>query len=415
MSSTNVKTTVEKDKKEDELSASISKSMTVDKLKTELTKNKIVYSTAKKKADFVDLYISNGLHNKEAISSVRAKEAKEEVEEVEEAAKEEAIAVKEELVMSISIFGHGCEDLMSPWAAELPISTYFKNNVRVYSRSCVPDVNSIGNPFQNEDIIKDVQHRFSAVPKGETAAIVRAYADDVRTEYIRDIAISKLTKAPVSLTRGFDKLSDINNLSKASNLSTFLCNKEFSFYIDDKKEKITGTVFQHTYNTLGIHVTDIRLKKTAGDGTVSYEQIFSPKDPKYSRMDLSNFNLIYKNGLTYLLKDIMGRRDLVKPALDIFGLTGKKDRVMDVSLEQIYQLFQLLEVKYANIMDYTCRSCSIGRLSQDLTNTIYSVEQRYRIKPVAFGKRSGTLKGKRSKKRSDSKKIKTRKQGRIKK
>ena len=398
MSSTNVKTTVEKDKKEDELSSSISKSMTVDKLKTELTKNKIVYSTAKKKADFVDLYISNGLHNKEAISSVRAKEAKEEVEEAKEEVKEEAIAVKEELVMSISIFGHGCEDLMSPWAAELPISTYFKNNVRVYSRSCVPDVNSIGNPFQNEDIIKDVQHRFSAVPKGETAAIVRAYADDVRTEYIRDIAISKLTKAPVSLTRGFDKLSDINNLSKASNLSTFLCNKEFSFYIDDKKEKITGTVFQHTYNTLGIHVTDIRLKKTAGDGTVSYEQIFSPKDPKYSRMDLSNFNLIYKNGLTYLLKDIMGRRDLVKPALDIFGLTGKKDRVMDVSLEQIYQLFQLLEVKYANIMDYTCRSCSIGRLSQDLTNTIYSVEQRYRIKPVAFGKRSGTLKGKRSKK-----------------
>ena len=404
MSLTRVKTTVEKDKKEDELSASISKSMTVDKLKTELTKNKIVYSTAKKKAEFVDLYISNGLHNKEAISSVRAKEAKE---EVEEAAKEEAIAVKEELVMSISIFGHGCEDLMSPWAAELPISTYFKNNVRVYSRSCVPDVNSIGNPFQNEDIINDVQHRFSAVPKGETAAIVRAYADDVRTEYIRDIAISKLTKAPVSLTRGFDKLSDINNLSKASNLSTFLCNKEFSFYIDDKKEKITGTVFQHTYNTLGIHVTDIRLKKTAGDGTVSYEQIFSPKDPKYSRMDLSNFNLIYKNGLTYLLKDIMGRRDLVKPALDIFGLTGKKDRVMDVSLEQIYQLFQLLEVKYANIMDYTCRSCSIGRLSQDLTNTIYSVEQRYRIKPVAFGKQS--------KKRSGRKKIKTRKQGRIKK
>ena len=396
-------TNVEKDKKENELSASISKLMTVDKLKTELTKNKIVYSTAKKKSDFVDLYISNGLHNKEeALSNAESLEAAKEVKEVKEAA-------KEDLIMSISIFGHGCEVLMSPWAAELPISTYFKNNVRVYSRSCVPDVNSIGNPFQNEDIIKDVQHRFSAVPKGETAAIVRAYADDVRIEYIRDIAMSKFTKAPISLTRGFDKLSDINNLSKASNLSTFLCNKEFSFYIDDKKEKITGTVFQHTYNTLGIHVTDIRLKKTAGDGTVRYEQIFSPKDPKYSRMDLTNFNLIYKNGLTYLLKDIMGRRDLVKPALDIFGLTGKKDRVMDVSLEQIYHLFQLLEVKYANIMDYTCRSCSIGRLSQDLTNTIYSVEQKYRIKPVAFGKRSGTLKGKQSgsRKRIKGKRIKS--------
>jgi len=387
---------VEKDKKEDELSESISKSMTIDKLKTELTKNKIVYSTAKKKADFVDLYISNGLHNKEAISSVRAEKE-----------------VSEELIMSISIFGHGCEDLMTPWPTSSPISTYFKNNVRVYSRSCVPDVNSIGNPFQNKDIIKDVQQRFSEVPKGETAAIVSAYADEVRGEYIRNIGFAKFTKDPISLTRGFDKLSDINNLSKASNLSTFLCNKEFSFYIDDKKEKITGTVIQHTYNTLGIHITDIRLKKTAGDGTVSYEQIFSPSDPKYSRMDLSNFNLIYKNGLSYLLKDIMGRQDLVKPALDIFGLSGKKDRVMDVSLEQIYNLFELLEVKYANIMDYTCRACSIGRLSQDLTNTIYSVEQRYRIKPVAFGKRSDSKK--RSKKRSDSKKIKTRKQGRIKK
>lgn len=398
MSSTRVKTTVEKDKKEDELSSSISKSMTVDKLKTELTKNKIVYSTAKKKADFVDLYISNGLHNKgESAASLEA--VKEEVKEAEnlEAEAEEA-TVKEDLIMSITIMGHGCEDLMTPWAAELPISKYFKDNVRVYSRACVPDVNSIGNPFRNEDIIKDVQRRFSAVPKGETAAIVKAYADEVRTEYIRDIAITKLSKDPLSFTRGFDKLSDIENLGKASNLSSFLCNKDFSFYFNDKKEKITGTVFQHTYNTLGIHVTDIRIKKTAADGTVSYEQIFSPSDPKYSRMDLTNFNLIYKNGLTYLLKDIMGRRDLVKPALEILGF-GKKERIMDVSLEQIYSFFQLLEVKYANIMDYTCRACSIGRLSQDLTNSIYRVEQSYKIKPVAFGKRSRTLKG------SDNKKL----------
>ena len=391
-----------KDKKEDELSSSISKSMTVDKLKTELTKNKIGYSSAKKKADFIDLYILNGLHNKgEVKEEVKAEPVKEAVKEVK-AVEAEAKEVKEDLIMSITIMGHGCEDLMTPWAAELPISKYFKDNVRVYSRACVPDVNSIGNPFRNEDIIKDVQRRFSAVPKGETAAIVKAYADEVRTEYIRDIAITKLSKDPLSFTRGFDKLSDIENLGKASNLSTFLCNKDFSFYFNDKKEKLAGTVLQHTYNTLGIHVTDIRIKKTAADGTVSYEQIFSPSDPKYSRMDLTNLNLIYKNGLTYLLKDIMGRRDLVKPALDIFGLTGKKERIMDVSLEQIYNFFQLLEVKYANIMDYTCRACSIGRLSQDLTNSIYSVEQTYRIKPVAFGKRS--------RKRIKSQKIKTRKQ-----
>ena len=205
----------------------------------------------------------------------------------------------------------------------------------------------------------------------------------------------------MSLTRGFNKLSDITNLGRASNLSTFLCNKNFSFYMDSEKEKVT-TMMQHVYKSVGIHLTDIRLKKTASDGSVSYEQIFSPTDPKYSRIDLTNFNLIYKNGLTYFLKDIMGRRDLVKPAIEIFGLTGKKDRIMDLSLEQIYNFFQLLGIKYANIMDYTCRACSIGRLSQDLTDSIYRVEQTYKIKPVAFGKRSKSNKSK--SKRLNSKK-----------
>jgi len=54
--------------KEDKRLSSISKSMTVDKLKTELTKNKIVYSTGKNKAYYVNLYISNGLHNKAVTS-----------------------------------------------------------------------------------------------------------------------------------------------------------------------------------------------------------------------------------------------------------------------------------------------------------------------------------------------------------
>ena len=225
--------TKEEEKGEDDLAASISKSMTVDKLKNALTQNKIVYSTAKKKADFVDLYISNGLHNKAAVKEDLV-EAEAEV-KAESSNEVEAVASSnevEDLIMSITIMGHGCEDLLTPWTPDQPISTYFKNNVRVYSKACVPDVNAIGNIYQNEDIIKDVQRKFSAVPKSETSAIVKAYADEVRDEYIRDVAFSKFSKAPVSLTRGFDKLSDVANLGRASNLSTFLCNKNFSFYMD---------------------------------------------------------------------------------------------------------------------------------------------------------------------------------------
>ena len=397
--------------KEDELAASISKSMTIDKLKNALTKNRIVYSTAKKKADFIDLYISNGLHKDTNLEEL--KEKKEEVlaspalnasptldavnlkEELSKSLPESVkhIPVLEELIMSITIMGHGCEELVTPWPPQSEISMYFKNNVRVYSKSCVPDVNSIGNIYQNEDVLRHVQRKFSAVPKGETAAIVSAYADEVRDDYIRDVAFSKFSKAPVSLTRGFDKLSDITNLARVSNLSTFLCNKNFSFYMDSEKERV-NPIMRPVYNTLGIQLVDIRIKKTAMDGSVSYEQIFDPTDVKYIRFDLTNLNFIYKSGITYILKEILKRKDLVKPALEIFGF-GKKDRVMNISLEQIYHFFQLLGVKYANLMDYTCRACSVGRLPQNLTDSMYRTEQEYRIKPVAFGKRT---KSKRNKK-----------------
>ena len=386
--------------KEDDLAASISKSMTIDKLKTELTKNRIVYSTAKKKADFIDLYISNGLHKEKALKEEDALDAVNLKEELSKSLPESVkhIPVLEELIMSITIMGHGCEELVTPWPPQSEISMYFKNNVRVYSKSCVPDVNSIGNIYQNEDVLRHVQRKFSAVPKGETAAIVSAYADEVRDDYIRDVAFSKFSKAPVSLTRGFDKLSDITNLARVSNLSTFLCNKNFSFYMDSEKERV-NPIMRPVYNTLGIQLVDIRIKKTAMDGSVSYEQIFDPTDVKYIRFDLTNLNFIYKSGITYILKEILKRKDLVKPALEIFGF-GKKDRVMNISLEQLYHFFQLLGVKYANIMDYTCRACSVGRLPQNLTDSIYRTEQKYAVKPVAFGKRS-------DRKRSDRKRTKS--------
>ena len=378
----------------DELTKSINK-MTIRDIQKELEASNIDFSGAKKKADYVSLYVTSGLHNKEGrLSAIPEEEqlsaAKVGPEVVVSVAKEEmstanvqSITVLEELIMSVTIMGHGCEDLMTPWPFEMPISVYFKNNVRVYSKACVPDVNSIGNIYQNSDIIKDVQRRFSAVPKSATESIIQTYAKEVRDDYMRDIAYSKIKKEPVSLTPGFDKVSDIQNLGRVSDLSTFLCNKDFAFYMDSPTEKVQN-VIKPVYKTIGIQVTDIRLKKTTQDGSVSYEPIFNPSDIKYIRGDMSDYNLIYKSGVTFILKNILGRRDLVKPALEVLGF-GKKDRIMEVSLEEIYNFFMLIGVKYANIMDYTCRACSVGRLSKSLTEQIYSVEQNFKKKPVAFG------------------------------
>ena len=298
--------------KEDDLSASISKTMTIDKLKNALTQNKIIYSTAKKKADFVSLYISNGLHDlKEKTALKEEKEEKEEAESSLKAAdallnlKSASLSVTnlpkevqkttilEELIMSITIIGHGCEDLLTPWTKDQPISLYFRNNVRVYSKSCVPDVNAIGNRYLNEDIIKDVQRRFSNVPKGETAAIIDEYAKNVKVDYIRTIESIISSNYEMVETPAFKKLSAQENLSRASSLSTYLANKNFSFYNDDPNEKVTGSHLQHLYKTLGLQVTDIRLKRTAMDGSVTYEQIFNPSNLISGRTtDISNHTLI---------------------------------------------------------------------------------------------------------------------------
>ena len=365
--------------KNNELTASISDTMTLDKLKKELNKNNIDYASAKRKSDYVDLYISNGLHRHEE----KELEEKLEATSLLEASLSSA-SLSEEIIMSIAIIGHGCEDLLSPWPSQLPISTYFKHNVRVYSQACVPDVNALGNIFRNPDVIDRINKSFSALPTSKTEEIVGIYKHQSKSDYIRNVMASLSGKAS---DVGFEKLSKTKNLERSSDLTTFLANKNFSFYIDSSTEEVPRPLKQ-VYTTIGIQVVDIRIKKMATDGSVSYEQLFSPTDAKYSRLnDWTTFNLIYKNGLTYIIKDVFKRKNLVKNALEIFGF-GKKERIMDLSLEQIYNLFQLLGIKYVNIMDFSCRSCSIGRIPEDMSESIYTEEQKYIIKPEAFGKRS---------------------------
>jgi len=369
--------------KNNELTASISDTMTVDKLKKELKNNNIDYTSAKRKSDYVDLYILNGLHKQEerGIEEELSSTAASLPSTSASASTSERPA---EIIMSIAIIGHGCEDLLSPWPSQLPISAYFKHNVRVYSQACVPDVNALGNIFRNPDIIDRINKNFSSLPTSKTEEIVSAYKHQSKTDYIRNVMASLSGKASDT---GFEKLSKSKNLERSSDLTTFLANKNFSFYMDSSTEEIPRPLKQ-VYTTIGIQVVDIRLKKTATDGSVSYEQLFNPTDTKYSRLnDWTTFNLIYKNGLTYIVKDILKRKDLVKPALEIFGF-GKKERIMNLSLEQIYNLFQLLGIKYVNIMDFSCRSCSIGRMPEDMSESIYTEEQKYIIKPEAFGKRS---------------------------
>ena len=303
-------------------------------------------------------------------------------------------ASAKDIIMSIAIFGHGCEDYDMPLSLDL--ADYYRNYVRVYSRACVPGIISVGNILENEAIIRDVRGRFSRTEFiGGTEQVINKYIEDTKPEYLHRV-------------RGFHqktdtKAADDRFLQRSSGLSTFLFEKEFGFYEDTPNEKLSSLPkpVQQKYPTLGVHVVNVSVKITNDDGSVHYESIF---DPSNRRLDFTMFNLIYKAGLKQLLGELgqllgeLGQKTVVKEAQTCLGFTGKATRVSTLSLSQLYDFFRLLGVRYVNIMDYTCRSCA-SNINQSILENIYRIEQEH------VGVKRGLFGGKKSRanKRSNKK------------
>ena len=199
--------------------------------------------------------------------------------------------------------------------------------------------------------------------------------------------------------------------SLGSGMSSFLFDKTFGFY-DREPDENRKMIDKMLYEGIGIHVVDIREKIIEADGSIHYRRVFSPSE----RMDISNFNLIYKDGVKHMVNTVLNlfsfttpplgavmsdegvancafsmrngvKKDAatVKKALALLGFVGRQDRIMDLSLERLYDFFLLLGVDYVNIMDYTCRSCAVPMPPAVLEN-IYRIEQeRSRSNPDRFG------------------------------
>lgn len=392
-------------KKEDDLVASISKTMTVDKLKEDLRLANIGFSSARKKSDFVDLYISNGLHNKGEVEAIVGRP---EVSSVKAEAKAIVVKPKEELVLSLIISAHGDETFR--WTKDFAdISSYYKKNVRVYSRGCVPGVATIRNMAHVSQSIHDAYNIFKKRPESATEEIMAEYTGLDKNYY----------------TNYLDSLDECNfqdeigkiileNKGRCGGLSTYLSNKVFSVATDEDER--STYYYEKDFNNFmasrGINVSDIRLKITAPDGSVSYRQIFNPRDEwdKYlasnpdvekEPFDVSKFNLFYRNGMEFIMKDALHREDLLGRALEIFNFTAGKDKTTDISLVQLYNFFKMVGFKYVNIIDHSCRVFHTGmKMTSDKNEKLFKEEQKYIVKPVAFGKRSSTLKDQRSKRRS---------------
>jgi len=224
----------------------------------------------------------------------------------------------------------------------------------------MPGTASIGNKYRVRGMLDDIRGRFSS-DSGDTLSILEDYAVAAKDEY------QKVVDETASLSA-----------SRSSGMSSFLFDKTFGFY-DREPGENKKTIDKMLYEGIGIHVVDIREKIIEADGSVHYRRVFSPSE----RMDISNFNLIYKNGVKHVVKD--GVKKDAKAALAVLGFVGRQDRIMDLSLERLYDFFLLLGVDYVNIMDYTCRSCAVPMPPAVLEN-IYRIEQeRLRSNPDRFG------------------------------
>ena len=403
-----------KAEKEDDLAASISKSMTIPQLKKEIILADLWYGTktkAKTKEDFVNIYISNGLHKRDTSLSAASESKGAEIKDASVSKAVARVEPKEELIMSLMISGHGTEGL--EWDDPTSrIAQFYKNNVRVYSRACVPGIPSIRIASQVRKSIDQAFTIFKNNPGSATQDIMSEYTGQDKNKY-RNF-LDKIICNDVNN----DTYTDIfKNKERCGGLITYLSQKQFFFDEENIPKVRSQYKTEYDWNQFlesrGVNVSDIRLKITASDGSVTYRTIFNPyeemaqfyssnKEHKEPVDIITKFNLAYRHGIEFILKDVLHKEELIDRALKIFKFKEGEKKKESINLVQLFMFFELVGIKYVNIIDHSCRSFnSAFKIPIEKREERFKEEQKYIVKPVAFGKRSD---GRRSKRRLKSKK-----------
>jgi hypothetical protein len=137
-------------------------------------------------------------------------------------------------------------------------------------------------------------------------------------------------------------------------------------------------------------------------------QFYSSNKEQKEPVDIiTKFNLAYRHGIEFILKDVLHNEELIDPALKIFKFKEGEKKKGIIDLVQLFRFFELVGIKYVNIIDHSCRSFNRAfKIPIEKGEELFKEEQKYIVKPVAFGKRSDGKRsdGKRSKRRLKSKK-----------
>ena len=286
--------------------------------------------------------------------------------------------MSEELILSIAIFSHGCENLLEPFSGSDEVGDFYKNNVRVYSQSCVPDIPSVTLDAEHIPLARDMVKQFQFHDDTDTMSILRPLTSQYKTAYVNTLTEAKKRN-------DFDpRMYEEKHMNKTCGEMVFLSNKEFTF----EEKKMNGE------KTNGIFLLDVRKRV----GSDNYETLF--KVPETYRNRYIPNNLTTKDGLTYLLKNVLKKpKKEIDEISGMMGFTKSKSSINKLDLEQLYMLFMSCNIDYVNIMDYSCRINTGRRLNAEEIETLRNEENEMVKKVTAFGLRKKSKKHNSIKKR----------------
>lgn len=275
---------------------------------------------------------------------------------------------KTELIISVIVNAHGSEDYLNPFDRDSEIGQYYRNNVVVYSTSGVPDISALMSTETAQLIMNKLTQKFRELPHSDTRRIMHEFAQEFKDEYK-----SKVLKSGHKDKTG--RAEDPMYLSETSNVIAYLANKEYFFYRYVEGDAIHPIV--------GITVTDVRQKITHPDGSISYNIIDFPAR-------VGKFNLIYKDGVEsfaeFLENELgIGSNLTLEQIFGALNFTARKGVIRQVSLNELYDFFKLMQIDYVNIFDLSCRNCNMRRLSEDEIADIGNSEYAAARNAHAFG------------------------------
>jgi hypothetical protein len=303
---------------------------------------------------------------------------------------------KTEHILTVAMIGHGCEYLLEPFPEDDPIGNFYKNNVRVFSQACIPDLPSITASSKHRSIaISGREHMQSLSENSDTLSILEQYMSKCKPTYVKMFEDESIK----TMHPEFDeRLFDPRYNSRSCGTMTYLANKTFRFYDTSPTERST-----HLY---GIVLLDIRLKITNDDGSVEYERIFEAPTRNNDPILLNTHD-----GYSAFLNIIFPKKptkDIKKELKDI-GLPNNKSKLTEIDLVKLLDMYKYFT--FVNILDYTCRVCVTGRnelmsriiLSPEQIEEIIANEQLYLSSSERFG---GTRRKKNERKTKKSKNAK---------